>query len=150
MAAHRQRTEHSAEHAMWMTSSAVGDAFPPALAPLEALASAHGTPYYLLHEVGIRAAVRGLLAPFRAQFGPAAFNFYAVKALPNPAVLRIVTQEGCGLDCSSLSELWIAKVRWGEGAPPGEGSVIVLVCALPAPGHSRLLHYVYFKLHLRP
>jgi len=36
-------------------------------------------------------------------------QFFAVKALPNPAICKLLVDEGCGLDCSSTSELWLAQ-----------------------------------------
>lgn len=77
-------------------------------AKAEALALEHGTPYQLYDERGMRENCAALLAAFRAQFGPTFKQYFAVKALPNPAVLRVLISEGCGLDCSSTSELHIA------------------------------------------
>ena len=88
---------------------------PLPVAALEALAAAHGTPFQLYDEAGIRANCRRLLRAFGARF--AGFEqFFAVKALPNPAVLRVLVEEGCGLDCSSVSELHIARALGVPGA----------------------------------
>jgi diaminopimelate decarboxylase len=83
---------------------------PSPLSPeaLESLAVTYGTPYQLYDEAGIRANCRELISAFRAQF-PSFKQYFAVKALPNPAILRILVEEGCGLDCSSTSELHIAQ-----------------------------------------
>ena len=64
------------------------------------------TPFHLYDEQGIRARARRLKAAFSwcADFR----EYFAVKALPNPAVLRIMKEEGCGLDCSSATELTLA------------------------------------------
>ncbi len=68
----------------------------------------HPTPFYLYDEAGIRRQAR-LLRQTMRQAGVSGFrNFFAVKALPNPAILRILKQEGMGLDCSSLAELELA------------------------------------------
>jgi len=75
---------------------------------LEDLVSRHGTPLQLYDEDGIRAQVRGLISSFEGHF-PGFQQFFAVKALPNPAILKVVMEEGCGLDCSSSSELYIAR-----------------------------------------
>jgi diaminopimelate decarboxylase len=75
---------------------------------LESLAARYGTPFQLYDEAGIRANCRSLLSAF----GGASCGFrqfFAVKALPNPAILRILVDEGCGLDCSSVAELHIAS-----------------------------------------
>ena len=86
---------------------------PLPLSALEALAAAHGTPYQLYSEAGITGSVRDLLAAFGHL--PGFTQFYAVKALPNPAVLRLLVAAGCGLDCSSSSELHMAALL---GVPP--------------------------------
>lgn len=75
---------------------------------LEALAGKYGTPLQLYDEQGIRENARRLLQTFRRHF-PDFQQFYAVKALPNPAVLKILHQEGCGMDCSSSAELRVSK-----------------------------------------
>jgi diaminopimelate decarboxylase len=74
---------------------------------LESLAARYGTPFQLYDEAAIRANCRSLLSAFGGAF-PGFRQFFAVKALPNPAILRILVEEGCGLDCSSVAELHIA------------------------------------------
>ena len=66
------------------------------------------TPFHLYDETGIRERARALNRAFSwcRDFR----EYFAVKALPNPAVLRILKEEGCGLDCSSATELTLAKV----------------------------------------
>ena len=81
---------------------------PVSIKEAERLAQEYGTPYQLYDEAGMRANCRGLLAAFGAHF-PGFRQFFAVKALPNPAILRVLVEEGCGLDCSSTSELHIAS-----------------------------------------
>jgi len=76
-------------------------------AALEALAAAHGTPFQLYDEGAMRANARAFFGAWRARF-PTMRQFFAVKALPNPAVLRALVDEGCGLDCSSAAELALA------------------------------------------
>ncbi len=66
------------------------------------------TPFHLYDEQGIRERARQLNRAF-AWCGDFR-EYFAVKALPNPAVLRILHEEGCGLDCSSATELTLAKV----------------------------------------
>jgi diaminopimelate decarboxylase len=82
---------------------------PPPLPPaqLEALAATHGTPYQLYDEAAIRRNCRALLAAFGKHF-PGFSQYFAVKALPNPAILAVLASEGCGLDCSSVAELHMA------------------------------------------
>jgi len=64
------------------------------------------TPFHLYDEQGIRMRARRLKAAFAwcADFR----EYFAVKALPNPSILRIMKEEGCGLDCSSATELTLA------------------------------------------
>ncbi|GLE02898.1 hypothetical protein PINS_up011762 [Pythium insidiosum] len=75
-------------------------------ANLDKLADKYGTPLQLYDEQLIRENARKLLSTFRRHF-PDFQQFYAVKALPNPAILRILRDEGCGMDCSSSAELFI-------------------------------------------
>ena len=91
---------------------------PPPLPPaaLAALADAHGTPYQLYDERGIRENARALMRAFRAHFGDSFKQYFAVKALPNPAILQLLVSEGCGLDCSSTAELHIAAALGVAGA----------------------------------
>ncbi len=65
------------------------------------------TPFHLYDEQAIRSRARALNKAFSwcADFR----EYFAVKALPNPAILRILKEEGCGLDCSSATELTLAK-----------------------------------------
>ena len=65
------------------------------------------TPFHLYDEQGIRRRARRLNAAF--SWCEDFREYFAVKALPNPAILRIMKEEGCGLDCSSATELTLAK-----------------------------------------
>lgn len=72
--------------------------------------SGHPTPFYVYDEAGIRQVAQRISAAFSWNKGFK--NFFAVKALPNPKILKILLSEGMGLDCSSLTELMLAeKVR---------------------------------------
>ena len=72
----------------------------------EEAAEAFPTPFHLYDEAGIRENARALKAAFAwcEDFQ----EYFAVKALPNPAILRILKEEGCGVDCSSDTELTLA------------------------------------------
>jgi diaminopimelate decarboxylase len=75
-------------------------------AQIEEIARTYPTPFYLYDEAGIRAGARAL----RQAFGWADFKeFFAVKATPNPYILKILRSEGLGADCSSLPELLLAE-----------------------------------------
>ena len=72
-------------------------------AQLEAIAAEYPTPFYLYDEQGIRENARRLNAAFA--WNPGFKKYFAVKATPNPQILKILHEEGCGTDCSSLTEL---------------------------------------------
>ncbi len=64
------------------------------------------TPFHLYDEAGIRQRIRDVKAAFA--WAPSFTEYFAVKALPNPRILSVFGEEGCGLDCSSLCELLLA------------------------------------------
>ena len=73
---------------------------------LEELTQRFPTPFHLYDENGIRQTARKLKAAFA--WNPGFREYFAVKATPNPAILKILREEGCGTDCSSLTELMLA------------------------------------------
>ncbi len=74
---------------------------------IEALVAEHPTPFYMDAETGIRASARALIDAFSWNSGFT--EYFAVKATPNPEVLKILKEEGCGADCSSLAELLLSE-----------------------------------------
>ena len=76
-------------------------------AQLEKIAEAYPTPFHLYDERGIRETAGALRRAFA--WNPGFCQFFAVKALPNPFILQILKEEGCGVDCSSYTELLLAK-----------------------------------------
>jgi len=70
---------------------------------LETIARDYPTPFYLYDEQGIRENARALNRAFA--WNPGFKEYFAVKATPNPRILKILHEEGCGTDCSSLTEL---------------------------------------------
>jgi diaminopimelate decarboxylase len=71
------------------------------------IAREFGTPFHIYDEEGIRKTCQKFAAleaigPFR--------QYFAAKALPNPHVLKIIAQEGMGLDCASVPELELAEM----------------------------------------
>ena len=76
-------------------------------AQLEAIAADFPTPFYLYDEAAIRANARALLHAFR--WNPGFREYFAVKATPNPFILKLLAAEGLGADCSSLPELLLAE-----------------------------------------
>ena len=79
---------------------------PMAAERLEALAGNVGTPFHIYDGDGIRDNARDMLDAFSWSDG--FINYFAVKALPNISILRLLASEGFGADCSSLPELRLA------------------------------------------
>ncbi|MDR3645675.1 MAG: diaminopimelate decarboxylase, partial [Clostridia bacterium] len=76
------------------------------LEQLQAITVQFPTPFHLYDEKGIRENARRLNQAFA--WNTDFKEYFAVKATPNPAILRILKEEGCGVDCSSLTELMLA------------------------------------------
>ncbi|MDD7281748.1 MAG: diaminopimelate decarboxylase [Erysipelotrichaceae bacterium] len=74
---------------------------------LEQICEQYPTPFHLYDEVGIRKTARDLYAAFSWNEGFK--EYFAVKATPNPTILKILHEEGCGTDCSSLTELMMSE-----------------------------------------
>lgn len=71
------------------------------------LAEKHATPFHLYDEHMIRENARRLKRVF--SWMPGFKNYFAVKALPNPFILKILAAEGMGADCSSMAEMILAE-----------------------------------------
>lgn len=74
---------------------------------LEKICEQYPTPFHLYDEKGIRERARNLFKAFSWNKGFK--EYFAVKATPNPTILRILHEEGCGTDCSSLTELMMSE-----------------------------------------
>ena len=81
--------------------------FPLSHDQLRELAQKYPTPFYLYDEKAIRDNMRYFKQAF--SIFPEFREYFAVKALPNPYILRILESEGCGADCSSLPELILSE-----------------------------------------
>ena len=77
------------------------------LATIRAIAEKYPTPFYLYDEEGIRNTCRELNEAFSWSEGFR--NYFAVKATPNPHILKLVVDEGLGGDCSSKAELILSE-----------------------------------------
>lgn len=75
-------------------------------AQVDEMIKKYPTPFHLYDEKGIRENARKLYQAFSWNKGFK--EFFAVKATPNPTILRILKKEGCGTDCSSLTELMMS------------------------------------------
>ena len=73
---------------------------------LEKIAATHPTPFHIYDEKGIRDYARKFLSAF--SWNPGFVEYYAIKAAPNPYLMKILKEEGFGIDCSSLAELELA------------------------------------------
>ena len=82
--------------------------FPLTREQLEELAGRIPTPFYVYDEKAIRENARALQRAFSVL--PGYREHFAVKALPNPFILKILSEEGLGADCSSFSELLLADM----------------------------------------
>ena len=80
---------------------------------LRAIVAKHPTPFHLYDEAGIRANARRLHQAFAWNHGFK--EYFAVKATPNPTILRILQEEGCGVDCATLTELMLVDAIGFEG-----------------------------------
>ncbi|MEG0779570.1 MAG: diaminopimelate decarboxylase, partial [Oscillospiraceae bacterium] len=75
-------------------------------AQVDAIAAQYPTPFHLYDARGIRDTARRLRQAFA--WNPGYREYFAVKATPNPAIMQLLHEEGCGADCSSLTELMLA------------------------------------------
>ena len=73
---------------------------------LESITKEYPTPFHLYDEKGIRENAKHLRKAFA--WNPGYREYFAVKATPNPYLLQILKEEGCGADCSSATELMMA------------------------------------------
>ena len=74
---------------------------------LEHIVEQFPTPFHLYDEAGIRRNMQEVRDAFA--WNPGFKEYFAVKANPNPALISILNEYGCGCDCSSYTELMIAR-----------------------------------------
>ena len=75
---------------------------------LDEIIEKYPTPFHLYDEEGIRENARRIQEAFAWNEGYK--EYFAVKATPNPTILKILKEEGCGTDCSSLTELMLSEM----------------------------------------
>ena len=80
---------------------------------LDEIVKDYPTPFHLYDEKGIRENARRVNKAFSWNKGFR--EYFAVKATPNPFILKILQEEGCGTDCSSLTELMMSDVCGFKG-----------------------------------
>ena len=76
------------------------------LKQLKEITKTYPTPFYLYDEKGIRENARALKEAFA--WNPGYKEYFAVKATPNPYLIEILRDYGCGCDCSSMTELMLS------------------------------------------
>lgn len=97
---------------------------------LDEIIRKYPTPFHIYDEKGIRENVRRVQKAFA--WNPGFREYFAVKATPNPAILKILREEGCGVDCSSLTELMMAdrcgfhgsEIMYSSNETPAEEFVL--------------------------
>ena len=87
--------------------------FPLSASQLSNLIKDFPTPFYLYDEKAIRENMRRFTKAF--SIFPFFREHFAVKACPNPYILKILEEEGCGADCSSLPELMLSEMAEMDG-----------------------------------
>ncbi len=98
----------------------------PSLETIQRITAEIPTPYHVYDEGMLRNNARRLNAAFAWNEGYK--EYFAVKATPNPVLMRIFQQEGCGMDCSSMTELMLAEqvgfsgdeIMFSSNATPAE------------------------------
>ena len=93
---------------------------------LKEIVKKYPTPFHLYDEKGIRANAQALKEAFSWNKGFK--EYFAVKATPNPFLINILKEYGCGCDCSSLTELMLAdalhfsgeNIMFSSNATPAE------------------------------
>ncbi len=80
---------------------------------LEEIAKVYPTPFHLYDEAGIRKNAENLKKAFAWNKGFK--EYFAVKATPNPFLINILREYGCGCDCSSITELMLSKAIGAVG-----------------------------------
>lgn len=74
---------------------------------IEEIVKTYPTPFHIYDERGIRENVRALQEAFA--WNPGYREYFAVKATPNPFLIKILNEYGCGCDCSSETELMLSE-----------------------------------------
>lgn len=78
------------------------------------IAKTYPTPFHIYDERGIRENAARLKKAFSWNKGFR--EYFAVKATPNPFILKILQEEGCGVDCSSMTELLLSEACGFHGS----------------------------------
>ena len=80
---------------------------------IEEITKTYPTPFHIYDEKGIRENAKAVKEAF--SWNPGFKEYFAVKATPNPFLIDILREYGCGCDCSSMTELMLANAIGCEG-----------------------------------
>lgn len=80
---------------------------------IEEIKKTYPTPFHIYDEKGIRANAKAVKEAFAWNKGFK--EYFAVKATPNPYLIQILREYGCGCDCSSMTELMLSKAIGAKG-----------------------------------
>ena len=83
-------------------------------AQLDEIIKTYPTPFHLYDEKGMRENMKALKEAFSWNKGYR--EYFAVKATPNPFLINILREYGCGCDCSSYTELMLSDAIGAKGA----------------------------------
>ena len=81
---------------------------------VERIVKEYPTPFHIYDEKGIRENAKALKEAFAWNKGYK--EFFAVKATPNPFLINILRDYGCGCDCSSMTELMLSHAMGVDGS----------------------------------
>ena len=90
------------------------------------IAAQYPTPFHIYDEKGIRENAEAVREAF--SWNPGFREYFAVKATPNPYLMQILSEYGCGADCSSMTELMLSaaigltgeKIMFSSNDTPAE------------------------------
>lgn len=85
----------------------IGKKLPFTKEQIEKITAEYPTPFHIYDEKGMRAYARRFNEAFSWNEGFK--EYYAIKAAPNPFVMKLLRKEGLGIDCSSMAELVLAE-----------------------------------------
>lgn len=80
---------------------------------VDEIVKTYPTPFHIYDEKGIRENAKAVQEAFA--WNPGFREYFAVKATPNPYLIQILREYGCGTDCSSMTELMLSKAMGMEG-----------------------------------
>ncbi|MBQ2745683.1 MAG: diaminopimelate decarboxylase [Lachnospiraceae bacterium] len=96
---------------------------------IEEIVKTYPTPFHIYDEKGIRENVKKMREAFSWNKGFR--EYFAVKATPNPFLINILKEYDCGVDCSSMTELYMAD-KLGFSADKMPNGIMFSSNATPA------------------